>query len=94
MEYLGYKMEWNKTPIFNSENTIISTPNSYEVFAENVEILQFYNTFKTNSKKINVKSDNKFFKFKFKIIRIDSTANKLDHKTVELLLKKANLIEN
>ena len=94
MEYLGYKMEWNKTPIFNSENTIISTPNSYEVFAENVEILQFYNTFKTNSKKINVKSDNKFFKFKFRIIRIDSTANKLDHKTVELLLKKANLIEN
>jgi membrane protease YdiL (CAAX protease family) len=94
IEHLGYKFEWNKTPIFNSESTIISRPNSYEVVAENVDIIKLYNTFETNSKKIKVINDNNFFIFKFKIIRIDTTASKLDPKTVELLLKKANLIEN
>lgn len=94
IEQLGYKFEWNKTPIFNSKNIIISRPNEYEITAKNIDIQNLYNAFETNSKKIKVSNENKFYRFKFKIIKIDSTANKLDSKTMVLLLKKADLIEN
>lgn len=93
-DYLGYNISSSKTPFFKNKNTIISRPNDYTISAENVDIIKFYNSFDSNSKHIKINADNKFYKFKIYIKRIDSTANKLDTKTIELLLKKANLIEN
>ena len=92
VSYLGYTIEWSKTPIFSYKNTLISRPSEYEVIAENVDIEKFYNAFDSNS--ITINNDNKFFKFKIKINRVDSTANKLDSKTLKKLLEKANLTEN
>lgn len=93
-DYLGYNINCRKIPFFNNKNTIISIPNDYTISAENVDINKFYNSFNSNSKKIKINVDNKFYKYKINIKRIDSTANKLDTKTIELILKKANLIEN
>lgn len=93
-DYLGYNINYRKIPFFNNKNTIISLPNDYTISAENVDINKFYNSFNSNSKKIKINVDNKFYKYSINIKRIDSTANKLDTKTIELILKKANLIEN
>jgi membrane protease YdiL (CAAX protease family) len=93
VEYLGYRVEWNKVPLFTNENTLISRPNDYEVIAENVDVITFYKAFNSISNHIIVSNDNKFNKFKLKITRIDSTANKLDNNILEKLLKKANLID-
>jgi len=93
VSYLGYTIEWSKTPIFSYKNTLISRPSEYEVIAENVDIEKLYNAFDSNSNSIKINNDNKFFKFKIKINRIDSTANKLDSKTLKKLLEKANLTE-
>ena len=92
--YLGYNFNYSKTPFFNNKNTIIRIPNDYSISAENVDINKFYNSFDSNSKKIKINVDNKFYKFNIYIKKIDSKAKKLDTKTIELLLKKAKLIEN
>jgi membrane protease YdiL (CAAX protease family) len=92
--YLGYNFNYSKTPFFNNKNTIILIPNDYSISAENVDINKFYNSFDSNSKKIKINVDNKFYKFNIYIKKIDSKAKKLDTKTIELLLKKAKLIEN
>ena len=68
-------------------------PNEYEIIADNVDVLKLYETFDSNSSNIQVTIDNKFYKFNFKIVRINSNANKLDKVTLKKILKKAKLIE-
>ena len=91
-DYCGYNIEWNKVPILNNR-TYISKPNDYVIVVENITIIDFYNTFKKKNESIAINVNEKFYKFRFKVQRIDSTANKLNSKTIKTLLKKIKLIE-
>jgi len=86
-------MKWQKTPILNSKNTIVSMPSEYEVKAENVDLKKFYKSFENDSDRIKIKDDNLFYKFEIVITKTDTTiASKLNAEIVEILLKKADLV--
>ncbi len=91
IEHLGYHFEWTKIPVINAANTLVSIPNDYSLTAENVDVAAFYKTFSTDELKI--KNDYTLSRLKIKISRIDSTASKLDAKTINGLLKQADIIE-
>jgi membrane protease YdiL (CAAX protease family) len=93
INYLGYDIEWRKTPILTTTNTFISRPDEYTITAENTDLITFCKAFDFSTAYLIVKDNNVHSKFIINIKRIDSSANKLDGKSVILILKKMNLIE-
>jgi membrane protease YdiL (CAAX protease family) len=91
-QYIGYKIEWQKVSIFKN-NTSIIKPNDYTVIAHNITINDFYKTFRGEKDKILININEKFYKFRFNVQRVDSTSNELNSETIKTILKQIKLIE-
>jgi|TARA_B110000093_G_C12934039_1_gene394899 membrane protease YdiL (CAAX protease family) len=87
-----YRISWQKTPVFGGQ-TLLSRPNSYQVYAVNISPSELYKMY-NSSDKIKLINTELFSKYKISIEKINDSDKILDSVIVKSLLLKSNLILN